>query len=143
MKKLIAITTLSLLLTACQTTGDKSSMISPQDLQHHNWVLTQINGSPIATPDRMQPPHLEIGENLLANGNAGCNNFFGLAEIKGNKFRIVQMRQTMKMCINSAMETEAAFSKVLSEWSDISLTKDNMILTNSDHSLTFELNDWK
>ncbi len=146
MKKLIAITTLPLLLAACQSTGGKdsmTSMISAQDLQHHNWVLTQIDGDAITTPGKMQPPHLEIGENLSANGNAGCNNFFGQAEIKDNKFRVAQMGMTMKMCINNVMETESTFSKVLSDWSEISLTKDNMTLTNSDHSLTFELNDWK
>ncbi len=143
MKKLIAITTLPLLLAACQSTGSKDPMISAQDLQHHNWVLTQIDGSPVVTPDKMQPPHLEIGENLSANGNAGCNNFFGQAEIKENKFRIAQMGKTMKMCINNVMATESTLSKVLSDWSEMSLTKDSMTLTNSDHSLTFELSDWK
>ncbi len=146
MKKLLAVTTLPLLLAACQSTGGKdlmTTMISASDLQHHNWVLTQINGNDIVTPGKMQPPHLEIGENLSANGNAGCNNFFGQVEIKENKLRIAQMGMTMKMCINNVMKTESTFSKVLSDWSEVSLTKENMTLTNAEYSLTFELSDWK
>lgn len=146
MKKLIAITTLPLLLAACQSTGaqnDMANTITPQDLQHHNWELVQIDGETVNTPENMQPPRLEIGEKMTANGNAGCNNFFGQGELKDNKFRIPQMGMTMKMCQEGVMGTEMAFSKSLSEWNEISLTKESMTLTSESHTLTFTLSDWK
>lgn len=146
MKKLIAIITLPLLITACQSTGSNNTttaMITAQDLQHHNWELIQIDGEAISTPENMQPPRLEIGEKMTANGNAGCNNFFGQAELEGNKFRILQMGMTMKMCMNAVMGTEQVLSNSLADWNEIALTKETLTLTNEKHSLTFKLNDWK
>jgi heat shock protein HslJ len=146
MKKAIAIITLPLLLTACQSTGNSNTsaqMVSPTDLQHHNWSLSLIDGKPINTPENMQSPNLEIGEKMTANGNAGCNNFFGEAELENNKFRIPQMGMTMKMCVGDVMDTEMTVGSVLTDWSDITLTKDNLVLSNETHSLTFVLADWK
>ncbi|WP_411572413.1 META domain-containing protein [Vibrio sp. TH_r3] len=146
MKKVITMISLPLLLAACQniTQGNtENGTISEQDLQHHNWQLVQIDGESIITPSNMQPPRLEIGEKMTANGNAGCNNFFGQGELDDNKFRIMQMGMTMKMCINDVMGTEKALSQSLSDWSEIELTNDTMTLTNDQHTLTFTLNDWK
>lgn len=146
MKKLIAVATLPILLAACQSTGNENAMakaITPQDLQHHNWELIQIDGEAIETPDNMQAPRLEIGEEMTANGNAGCNNFFGQGELDNNRFRIQQMGMTMKMCHNDVMGTEMTFSKSLSDWNEISLTNESMTLTNESHTLTFKLSDWK
>ncbi|WED28353.1 META domain-containing protein [Vibrio sp. DW001] len=146
MKKLIAVVTLPLLLTACQSTGDENNMaktISVQDLQHHNWELTQIDGKTVITPDSMQAPRLEIGEKMTANGNAGCNNFFGQGELDGNNFRILQMGMTMKMCVNDVMGTEMVLSQTLPEWNKMVLTKETMTLTSENHTLTFKLSDWK
>lgn len=146
MKKIVATLTLPLLITACQSTGEANAMakvVKAQDLQHHNWVLTAIDGVAVTPAKNQQAPNLEIGEKLTANGNAGCNNYFGQAELDGNKFRIDQMGMTMKMCINDAMKTERAMQKNLTEWSEITLTKETMTLTNGLHTLTFKLSDWK
>lgn len=79
---------------------------------------------------------------MTANGHAGCNNFFGQGELKDNKFRIEKMGMTMKMCGEDAMNTEMTMSQVLTEWSDITLTKDSLELKNDAHTLTFTLRDW-
>ncbi len=120
-----------------------ASTITIEDLQHHNWILTKIDNDTVVTPAKMTPPNLEIGEKMTANGNAGCNNFFGQAELKNNQFRIEKMGMTMKMCIGDVMQTEMTFSQSLSDWSDITLTKDMLILKNKAHKLTFSLSDWK
>jgi len=91
----------------------------------------------------MQPPHLEIGEKMTANGNAGCNNFFGQGELSDNKLRIQQMGMTMKMCMGNVMNTEKVLSKSLMDWNTIKLTKETMLLINKKHTLTFKLSDWK
>jgi heat shock protein HslJ len=142
LKTLVAAISLPGLMTACASNGDKVKKITAQDLQHHNWELVQIDGKNIELSERQKAPRLEIGENLTANGNAGCNNFFGQAELKDNQLRIEKMGMTMKMCIGDIMNVEQAMSSTLSDWSDITLTKDGLVLKNSEHELTFTLRDW-
>ncbi|ALR15848.1 MULTISPECIES: META domain-containing protein [Vibrio] len=142
LKTLVAAISLPVLMTACASNGDNVKKITAQDLQHHNWELVQIDGKNIELNERQKAPRLEIGENLTANGNAGCNNFFGQAELKDNQLRIEKMGMTMKMCIGDIMNVEQAMSSTLSDWSDITLTKDGLVLKNSEHELTFTLRDW-
>lgn len=143
MKKIITMTMLPLLLAACSNSAIETTQISSEDLQHHNWTLIEIDGELLTTPDKMQAPNLEISEKMMANGNAGCNNFFGQSELKENKFRIEKMGMTMKMCREDAMATENILTKSLSQWNDMTLTEENLILTNENHTLKFELSDWK
>ncbi|MCS0456670.1 META domain-containing protein [Vibrio diabolicus] len=141
-KTLVTAISLPVLMTACASNGDNVKEITAQDLQHHNWELVQIDGKNIELKERQQAPRLEIGENLTANGNAGCNNFFGQAELKNNQLRIEKMGMTMKMCMDDQMKIEQAMSETLTEWSDITLTKEGLMLKNDDHELTFQLRDW-
>ncbi|HDM8212728.1 TPA: META domain-containing protein [Vibrio harveyi] len=141
LKTLVAAISLPVLMTACASNGDNVKEITAQDLQHHNWQLVQIDGKNIAAEER-QAPRLEIGENLTANGNAGCNNFFGQAELKDNQLRIEKMGMTMKMCMEDQMKIEKVMSETLSDWSDITLTNAGLVLKNADHELTFKLRDW-
>ncbi|MCG9577333.1 META domain-containing protein [Vibrio tubiashii] len=142
-KTLIAAITLPFVVTACASNGDDVKQITAQDLQHHNWELVSIDGEAIVADSHQNPPRLEIGEKMTANGNAGCNNFFGQAELKDNQFRIEKMGMTMKMCVGDVMDVEQAFGQTLSDWSDMTLTQDTMVLKNDVHTLTFKLNDWK
>ncbi len=147
LKTLIAVITLPVLMTACASNGDNMKEmtmkeITAQELQHHNWELVQIDGKDIQLSERQKAPRLEIGENLNATGNTGCNNFFGQAELKDNQLRIEKMRMTMKMCIGDIMKIEQAMSATLSDWSDMTVTKDGLVLKNSEHELTFTLRDW-
>ncbi|UFN70674.1 META domain-containing protein [Vibrio alginolyticus] len=142
LKTLVTAISLPVLMTACASNGDNVKEITAQDLQHHNWELVQIDGKNIELKERQQAPRLEIGENLTANGNAGCNNFFGQAELKNNQLRIEKMGMTMKMCMDDQMKIEQAMSETLTEWSDITLTKEGLMLKNDDHKLTFQLRDW-
>lgn len=142
LKTLVTAISLLVLMTACASNGDNVKEITAQDLQHHNWELVQIDGKNIELKERQQAPRLEIGENLTANGNAGCNNFFGQAELKNNQLRIEKMGMTMKMCMDDQMKIEQAMSETLTEWSDITLTKEGLMLKNDVHELTFQLRDW-
>ncbi|MFB1071762.1 META domain-containing protein [Vibrio diabolicus] len=142
LKTLVTAISLPVLMTACASNGDNVKEITAQDLQHHNWELVQIDGKNIELKERQQAPRLEIGENLTANGNAGCNNFFGQAELKNKQLRIEKMGMTMKMCMDDQMKIEQAMSETLTEWSDITLTKEGLMLKNDDHELTFQLRDW-
>ncbi|WP_295894334.1 META domain-containing protein [uncultured Vibrio sp.] len=142
LKTLVAAISVPVLLTACVSNAEDAQVITSQDLQHHNWELAQIDGKDVAKDENNKPVRLEIGENMTANGHAGCNNFFGQGELKDNQFRIEKMGMTMKMCGEDAMNTEMTMSQVLTEWSDITLTDDTLELKNDAHTLTFTLRDW-
>lgn len=142
LKTLVTAISLPVLMTACASNGDDVKEITAQDLQHHNWELVQVDGKNIVLDENQKAARLEIGENLTANGNAGCNNFFGQAELKNNQLRIEKMGMTMKMCMEDQMKIENAMTQTLSSWSDITLTKDGLVLKNADHELTFTLRDW-
>ncbi|CAI2318224.1 Whole genome shotgun sequence [Vibrio parahaemolyticus] len=142
LKTLVTAISLPVLMTACASNGDDVKEITAQDLQHHNWELVQVDGKNIVLDENQKAARLEIGENLTANGNAGCNNFFGQAELKNNQLRIEKMGMTMKMCMEDQMKIENAMTQTLSNWSDITLTKDGLVLKNADHELTFTLLDW-
>ncbi|WP_070963076.1 META domain-containing protein [Vibrio sonorensis] len=142
-KMLLAAISLPLTLAACASSSDRAATITASDLQHHNWNLVQIDGRDIVTKEGGKSPRLEIGENLTANGNAGCNNFFGQAELKDNQLRVDKMGMTMKMCMGDRMETEQAFSATLMDWSQVMLTDQTLTLKGKTHTLTFELAEWK
>ncbi|EGQ9517916.1 META domain-containing protein [Vibrio parahaemolyticus] len=142
LKTLVTAISLPVLMTACASNGDDVKEITAQDLQHHNWELVQVDGKNIVLDENQKAARLEIGENLTADGNAGCNNFFGQAELKNNQLRIEKMGMTMKMCMEDQMKIENAMTQTLSNWSDITLTKDGLVLKNADHELTFTLRDW-
>ncbi|HCE3274890.1 META domain-containing protein [Vibrio parahaemolyticus] len=142
LKTLVTAISLPVLMTACASNGDDVKEITAQDLQHHNWELVQVDGKNIVLDENQKAARLEIGENLTANGNAGCNNFFGQAELTNNQLRIEKMGMTMKMCMEDQMKIENAMTQTLSNWSDITLTKDGLVLKNADHELTFTLRDW-
>ncbi|WP_423840382.1 META domain-containing protein [Vibrio mytili] len=142
LKTLVTAISLPLFITACAGKDDNVEKITAQDLQHHNWELTQIDGQDITLKENQKAPRLEIGENLQANGTAGCNNFFGQAELKNSQLRIDKMGMTMKMCVGELMTIEQAMSSTLTNWSDVILTKDGLVLKNKQHELTFKLRDW-
>ncbi len=142
LKTLVTAISLPVLMTACASNGDDVKEITAQDLQHHNWELVQVDGKNIVLDEHQKAARLEIGENLTANGKAGCNNFFGQAELKNNQLRIEKMGMTMKMCMEDQMKIENAMTQTLSNWSDITLTKDGLVLKSADHELTFTLRDW-
>ncbi|MGC9494304.1 META domain-containing protein [Vibrio genomosp. F10] len=142
LKTLVVAISVPVLLAACTNVSEEGQVITPKDLQHHYWELVQIDGQNIVKDNDNRPVRLEVGENMTANGHAGCNNFFGQAELNENQFRIEKMGMTMKMCDDVSMNTEMVMSQVLTDWSNMTLTKDSLVLENDAHTLTFKLRDW-
>ncbi|USH03760.1 META domain-containing protein [Grimontia kaedaensis] len=146
MKKMaIAMLVAPAILAGCatSTSGKGDAMeVSKANMQHHNWVLESVDGQPLNLPEGFAAPSLEIGESFTANGHGGCNRYFGQGELKGDKFRIDKMASTMMACPEPAMKLEGVMTKVLGDWSDVTLTKQTLVLENSDHVLTFQLRDW-
>jgi heat shock protein HslJ len=151
MRKTLAAAAIVTLLAACGATSNDNTetdmaesklAVTAENLQHHNWELVSVNGEAITVMDGFGTPSLEIGENLTANGNAGCNNFFGQVELEEEKLRIAQMASTMKMCPDEVMESEMAMSQGLGNWNEVTLTKQGLMLKNDVNTLEFTLKDW-
>nr|WP_038143815.1 META domain-containing protein [Vibrio nigripulchritudo] len=141
MKKQLALIALPVLLAACTSNGD-ATVVTNEDLQHHHWILAQVDGKEYVKPEHGKHPSIEVGENMTVNGFAGCNGYFGRGELKDGKFRVVDMGMTMMMCPDDMMNTEQVISSTLNDWSDITLTKDTLVLEGNDHQVTFKLRDW-
>ncbi|WP_413111433.1 META domain-containing protein [Thaumasiovibrio sp. DFM-14] len=128
-------------LGGCTTTTMTPS-VSEADLLHHNWKLVEIDGEVVNASHQLNHPHLEIGEAMNSNGFSGCNNFMGKAELVDDKFRIEQLLSTKKACAESMMQTESKMLKTLGSWSEI-IINDQLLQLKGEHSVTFELSDWK
>ena len=143
MKRILWLVALSVLFSACATVDDKSMPVTVKALQHHNWELTHINGEEVVLSALRNKPRLEIGENFTANGMAGCNNFFGQAELNEHgMFRVEKMALTRKMCPEAEMKIERVMAETLSVWSKITLTPDSLTIKGPAHELTLRLRDW-
>lgn len=136
----LSILSLTALLSACASTPSGTALTA-ESLQHHHWVLEQIDGQPIAAQKDRQPD-LEIGEHLRANGNAGCNRFMGQVELQGQQLRITNMASTMMFCPAPQQDWERAMTSTLSDWSDVELSAQHLRLKGSQHELLLRLRDW-
>lgn len=128
------------LLSACSS-APSGTALTAESLQHHHWVLEQIDGQPVVA-EKGQQPDLEIGELLRANGNAGCNRFVGQVEIHEQQLRISKMASTMMFCQAPQQDWEAAMTGTLSDWSEVNLSTQQLSLKGGKHTLLFSLRDW-
>ncbi|MBX9914561.1 MAG: META domain-containing protein [Pseudomonadaceae bacterium] len=136
----LSLISLSVLLSACTSTPSGIALTA-ESLQHHHWVLEQIDGQPIMA-EKGREPDLEIGEQLRANGNAGCNRFMGQVEIQGQQLRISKMATTMMLCPAPQQDWETAMNSTLSNWSEAELSAQQLRLKGSQHELLLRLSDW-
>ncbi|WP_064604872.1 META domain-containing protein [Photobacterium sp. J15] len=137
-KRFLAVLALPAILAACAFDSDNSDMVAESDLVTHNWVLTKVDNKAIDLPEPFRAPNLELSQDMSAHGHSGCNRYFGQAELKDSKLRIEKMGMTMMACPEPAMKMEQLMSRTLTEWSDASISGNELTLTNATHSLTFQ-----
>ena len=138
--RLLSLIAMTALLGACAT-APSSTPLTAQSLQHHHWVLEKIDGLPLLA-ERGTAPDLEIGEHLRANGSAGCNRYFGQVELQDSQLRIKQMASTMMLCQSPQQDWERAMTSTLSDWSEVTLGEQQLLLKGPQHELQFKLQDW-
>lgn len=139
-KRLLAALVLPMMLAACSTTGlttKTSQPVTGPELADGSWSLVQIDNQDLTQPEAAQAPTLALAADLAANGHAGCNRYFGQAEVKDGQFRIEKMGMTMMLCPDSEMKVEQTFTQSLSDWNKVTISGDTMTLTNAKHTLTF------
>ncbi len=80
MKKVAAFVALSLLMAGC-VSNDKIA-VTPEQLQHHRFVLESVNGKPV-TSDK-NPPEISFGEKMMISGSM-CNRFSGEGKLSNGE----------------------------------------------------------
>ena len=120
-----------------------TTLLTQGDLQHHRWVLQSINGESLAASALHNViPELEIGEQMKAFGNAGCNRFHGQAELRENRFIIEKAASTRMLCQPAQNDLERLYLGALGRESVITLTADkHLTLKTDEFELKFRLED--
>ena len=125
-----------LLLAGCSSTA-----FVQQDLQHHHWVLSKLDGEPVAAL-RDNPPDFEIGEHFTVNGIAGCNRYFGQGHLEGDRLWVTSLGSTAMACPPGLDLVEQAVLATLTEGATLSGTPQTLILQGKRHRLEYKLQDW-
>ena len=122
---------------------DWEKVVTHGDLQHHRWVLVAVNGEPVDAEKLNQViPELEIGEQLMVSGNAGCNRFFGQAALHEDRFIIENAATTRMMCPPAQNEMERLFLQLLGQESTVTIDAErNLLLETNETQLNFRLAD--
>lgn len=95
MKKVAAFVALSLLMAGC-VSNDKIA-VTPEQLQHHRFVLESVNGKPV-TSDK-NPPEISFGEKMMISGSM-CNRFSGEGKLSNGELTAKGLAMTRMMCAN-------------------------------------------
>ena len=124
MKKVAALVALSLLMAGC-VSSDKIA-VTPEQLQHHRFVLESVNGKPV-TSDK-NPPEISFGEKMMISGSM-CNRFSGEGKLSNGEL-------TAKL-----NELDNTISEMLKEGAQVDLTANQLTLATAKQTLTYKLAD--
>jgi heat shock protein HslJ len=122
---------------------DGPKVVTQGDLQHHRWVLESIDLVKVDSAKLGgKVPELEIGEQMMASGDSGCNRFMGQAALRGDHFIIEHMASTRMFCQPAQNEIETLLLQLLGRESEISIDAGrNLILKSGNNLLIFRLQD--
>jgi heat shock protein HslJ len=135
----------SLLVCISASCTITQSAVTPEDLQHHRWVLQSMNGEPLPALDDGNGsfPELDFGEQMTVSGNLGCNRFNGQAVLRDGGFLVERLVSTRMTCPSPWIDIERTVETALSHRSTISLDAErNLTLETADTTLVFRLQDW-
>ncbi len=119
---------LALLLASCGTPADTNGpasadttkvAVTPEApttaiaIEGTRWELVELNGAAVVIGADLDTIHITLNAtDSMANGNAGCNNFFGAYHRQGaDGLRFGNLGSTMKACPD--MSTEQALHAAL------------------------------
>jgi heat shock protein HslJ len=132
---------LPLLIPLLLLAGCSSAAFVQQDLLHHHWVLSKLDGEPVAA-SRDNPPDFEIGEHFTVNGIAGCNRYFGQGHLEDDRLWVTSLGSTEMACTPPLDTIEQAVITTLTEGATLSGSNQTLILQGKQHRLEYALRDW-
>lgn len=122
-----------------------TDLVTHGDLQHHRWLLEEING---ARPDpivlsRESRPELDFGASMHVFGKSGCNEFAGRARLIGAGLRIEVLESSQVSCSSVVQDIDATIMHVLDGATSVRVTADRRLtLARDEVSLAYVLRDW-
>lgn len=143
MKRLIPLTLFGLLLAACQTHQVKagsSQQSLEQQLMHHNFVLTEVDGQRIAK--KQTAPSISFGEKLFVSASM-CNDFNGMGTINNATLKVKTLSKTELECVDEDLSRwDSLINRMLKNGATVTLTKDHLTLTQGHYKLVYALSDY-
>lgn len=137
LKAKISILLSALLISGCNFSAPKKSVernISLSQIQKI-WQLTHIDGIQLA---QIVESTLIIDDDFQAKGRLGCNSFLGELELRNTQLRMKYVPTTHRQCGELKNTVEMDVRRILSEWADVSITKNVLVLSNLNHTLTYQ-----
>lgn len=92
-----------------------------------NWVTERIQGHKVSAKVKST---LDIAKDGNISGNAGCNQYMGGMEIKGDKIKVLPGGATLMACPPAMMKQDSQFHGALGKVTGWKITKGKLILTD-------------
>lgn len=141
MKKLVAVTFLSLALAGCVNPGKAS--VQPEQLQNHRFVLENVDGKAI-TKTATQPEisfsalsDISLIKNITVSG-VMCNSYNGQGKLSEGALTVKTLAMTRKLCTDPQLnELDQAIGDMLRKGAQVDLTEDQLTLATAEKTLMF------
>lgn len=142
MKKLIALSVISLVLTGCVNPGKAS--VQPEQLKNHRFVLENVDGKAVKAT-ATQPeiafsalPDISLVNNISISG-VMCNRFNGHGKLSEGELKVKGLAMTRKLCTEPQLnELDQAIGDMLRKGAQVDLTEDQLTLATADKTLMFK-----
>ncbi|MGE8031539.1 heat shock protein HslJ [Enterobacter mori] len=142
MKKLVAVTFLSLALAGCVNPGKAS--VQPEQLQNHRFVLENVDGKAI-TKTATQPEisfsalsDISLIKNITVSG-VMCNSYNGQGKLSEGALTVKTLAMTRKLCTDPQLnELDQAIGDMLRKGVQVDLTEDQLTLATAEKTLMFK-----
>ena len=142
MKKLVAVTFLSLALAGCVNPGKAS--VQPEQLQNHRFVLENVDGKAI-TKTATQPEisfsalsDISLIKNITVSG-VMCNSYNGQGKLSEGALTVKTLAMTRKLCTDPQLnELDQVIGDMLRKGAQVDLTEDQLTLATADKTLMFK-----
>jgi heat shock protein HslJ len=136
MKKLL--TALSIMLIIFTFGACMKNSPNPEfQLENQKWILIDLDGN---APIYSTNPMVVVFEDGQVSGNAGCNQYFGNYQIKGDAITFANIAQTEMACLDpeEVMEQERVYLDLLETAQHFEEVDDMLIIfTGSENKLIF------
>lgn len=145
MKKLMALSVISLVLTGCVNPGKAS--VQPEQLTSHRFVLENVNGK--AVKNTTTTPEISFNAlsdislvNNISVSGAMCNRFSGQGKLSEGELKVKTLAMTRKLCTEPQLnELDQAIGDMLRKGAQVDLTEDQLTLATADKTLMFKRAD--
>lgn len=143
MNKFAALLAAGILLSGCVYNSKVSTRA--EQLQHHRFVLTSVNGQPLNAMDK--PQELSFGEKRSITGKMSvsgnmCNRFSGTGKVSDGELKVEELTMTRMLCTDSQLNAlDTTLNKMLREGAQVDLTETQLTLATADQTLVYKLTD--